>query len=66
VVQAGEDAQPADCSEPNAYQIVSQVDSQEECDPTQPAIRVDGPPAEVYCLAPAAAEPEPEPEPTTE
>jgi hypothetical protein len=59
VVQAGADAEPADCSEPNAYEIVSQVDRQEDCDPTQPAIRVDGPPAQVYCLTPAATEPEP-------
>jgi hypothetical protein len=68
VVQAGEDAQPADCSAPNAYQIVSQVDSQEECDPTQPAIRVDGSPEQIYCLTPAASEPEqePTPEPTGE
>lgn len=69
VVQDGGDAAPADCSEPNAYQIVSQVDNLDECDPTQPTIQVDGPPTQIYCLMPAAAEAPPvtpEPEPTSE
>jgi len=61
VVQEGADAEPADCGAPDAYEIVSQVDNQEECDPTLPAIRVEGPPLQVYCLAPAAAETAPEP-----
>jgi hypothetical protein len=70
VVQDGTDATPADCSAPDAYEIVSQVDNLEECDPTQPTIQVDGPPAQIYCLTPAGGGPtpsaEPEPEPTTE
>jgi hypothetical protein len=63
VVQEGENAQPADCGDPDAYEIVSQVDNQEDCDPTQPAIEVEGTPTQVYCLAPAASQPQPSGEP---
>jgi hypothetical protein len=55
VVQSGDAAEPAACSDPGAYEIVAQVDSQAECgDPTQPAIEVSGPPVQFYCLSPAA------------
>lgn len=61
VVQAGENPEPAECSAPDAYEIVSQVDSLDECeDPTQPYIRTTGSPEQYYCLAPAGGEPEPE------
>lgn len=56
VVQAGDNARSADCNDPGAFQVVSQVESRNDCeDPTQPAIVVEGPPVVVYCLAPAAA-----------
>jgi hypothetical protein len=55
VVQSGDAAEPADCADPGAYEIVAQVDSQADCgDPTQPAIEVSGPPVQFYCLTPAA------------
>jgi collagen type III alpha len=58
VVQEGDIAQPADCGQPGAFEIVSEVNTREECnDPTQPAIEVAGPPAKFYCLTPAAAAP---------
>jgi hypothetical protein len=58
VVQDGTTPKSADCTDPTAYQIVEQVDSQDQCDdPTQPAIEVPGPPVRFYCLAPVVAEP---------
>jgi hypothetical protein len=55
VVQAGDAPRSADCTEAGAYQIVGQVERQDQCeDPTQPAIEVAGPPARFYCLTPAA------------
>jgi hypothetical protein len=54
VIQAGNAAEPADCGNPEAYLIVSQVNDREECaDPTQPAIEVAGPPVQFFCLVPA-------------
>lgn len=58
VVQDGTTPKPVECTEPGAFQVVAQVDSQEQCeDQTQPSIQVPGPPQQVYCLAPAAADP---------
>jgi hypothetical protein len=61
VVQSGDAAQRADCTDPGAYEIVAQVDNDDDCDdPTQPTIEVAGPPAQFYCLAPAVSGGEPE------
>jgi hypothetical protein len=58
VIQDGEAARAAECTEPDAFLIVAEVDSRDLCaDPTQPAIEVEGPPAQFYCLAPATAAP---------
>lgn len=55
VVQDGQAARPAECTTPDAYQIVARVDSRDQCDdPTQPAIEVEGAPARFFCLVPAA------------
>jgi hypothetical protein len=58
VTQDGEAARTVECTEPDAYLIVAEVDSRDQCtDPTQPAIEVAGPPAQFYCLVPATAAP---------
>lgn len=54
VVQNGTSADLAECDQPGAFEIVSEVDSREECpDQAQPAIEVPGSPVRVFCLAPA-------------
>lgn len=54
VIQAGASAEPTDCGDPDAFRIVSEVNSREECpDPAQPAVEVAGPPVQVFCLEPA-------------
>jgi len=54
VVQDGTSADIADCDQPGAYEIVSEVDTREDCpDQAQPAIEVPGSPVRVFCLAPA-------------
>lgn len=56
VVQEGSEAKSADCGADGAFEIVSQVDSRDECpDPTQPTIEVGGDSPTFYCLASAAA-----------
>ncbi len=54
VVQNGTSADLADCDQPGAFEIISEVDTREECpDQAQPAIEVPGSPVRVFCLAPA-------------
>lgn len=56
VVRAGSSAEQADCDTPGAFEIVSEVESRDECpDPTQPAVEVAGPPLTIYCLTPVSA-----------
>jgi hypothetical protein len=58
VVQDGEAARSVECTEPEAFQIVAQVDRREQCaDPTQPAIEVRGSQPQFYCLVPAPGAP---------
>ena len=54
VIQDGTSADLADCDQPGAFEIVSEVDTREECpDQAQPAIEVPGSPVRVFCLVPA-------------
>lgn len=56
VVRDGDGVERVDCATPGAYEIVASVSSRDECpDQAQPTVQVPGPPATVYCLAPAGA-----------
>lgn len=54
VIRDGDAAQPADCTEPDAYEIVVEVGRIEDCPayPQQPAVNVDNG-SLVFCLEPA-------------
>jgi hypothetical protein len=55
VAQDGSAARPVECTEPGAFEIVSQVENRDDCeDPTQPAVEVAGPPVRFYCLTPVS------------
>jgi hypothetical protein len=55
VVRDGAEAKASGCDADGAYEIVSQVDSRDECpDQTQPTIEISGDSPKFYCLAEVA------------
>ncbi|WFE25796.1 hypothetical protein O7623_20815 [Solwaraspora sp. WMMD791] len=63
VKQSGNTAAPADCAEPNAFEVVAKVDRVDQCaDPNAPHIQVAGDSGreQVLCLQPAAAGDDPD------
>jgi hypothetical protein len=52
VKQNGNDAVAASCTDEGAYKVVSSVKSADECDQTQPFVKLDD---EILCLKPASA-----------
>lgn len=56
VVQEGSEARVTSCDQEGAFEIVSQVDSRDQCpDPTEPTIEIGGDSPTFYCLASVAA-----------